>query len=135
MVDWRGQPRFCGIPAWVGDNIFRVVRGGRWGALLLRREGKPERLRQRVVGFILEIFASAAIFVSCQSMNFIAENAGRTAKFSSAHAIGKARSARNAVPRRSRKSFLPSPQRTRAQAQLRKKAAAVAAQAADAIKN
>ena len=121
MVDVRG-------------NIFSVAAEGRWGGLLLgggvylpqKKFSKwwamlpPGHYRLSEISLVewrrlaLEVFGGGVIFELCRSTSFIAKNAGRTAKFSSVRAIGRARSARYAAPRSWRRNFRRSPQRTRA---------------------
>ena len=84
-----------------------------------------KRLRKRI------------ILRPCRFTNFIAGSANRTAKFSSAPAIGRAPHVRTAVRPRSKRSLpplLPAPPGPRLPHQARARAAAVIVAAADAMR-
>src|SRR6185437_15821980 len=117
---------------WFSGNISSTPARRRWGGLLLgsgggggggapiperqtgfqqadQEIGAPGRWRRlrpwASPSIQLVVFAGRIIVVTCPFTSFIAKSAGKTARFWSVPAIGKALNARNAAQRSSRRNF------------------------------
>src|SRR6185312_4437261 len=80
----------------------------------------------------LRLFRSGIIILPCRFTNFIVKSAVKTARFSSARAIGRAPNARNAARPNSKRNSPPSHQPTREPAALRRQNVAAADAGRDA---